>query len=180
MYLGLPLALLAAMSPVLASAAPAVDKREADILNTFRERFAEASSSTLIPRADSTDIGSTCNLATAKMPTSKPPPPRSARSSQHTNCSNSIYEPTAAAFSRFATKPHCRRSGHSKLHLCKLDGNTPFNRRSGNPLQRHLPRGAIPSLVEHAAWHRPQIPHTRPGKYSLTSEHAPQWTPLLR
>jgi hypothetical protein len=71
MYLTLPLTLLAALSPILASSAPAVDRREADVLSTFQERFAEASASTLIPRTDSSAPSSTCNLGSIQMPNGK-------------------------------------------------------------------------------------------------------------
>lgn len=70
MYLQTSLAILAALSPFLVRAAPAVDKREADILNTFERRFADVSAKTLIPRSESAPSAQ-CNLASIQMPNSK-------------------------------------------------------------------------------------------------------------
>jgi len=105
MLLRSSLALLAALSPILASTAPAVDKREADILNTFSERFAEASASSLLPRADDS-ASPTCNLATAQMPAAPValPPPSAGlylnhiaigRGTQNYTCSNDTAVPLA-------------------------------------------------------------------------------------
>jgi len=106
MFLRYSLALLAALSPILATTAPSVDRRHADILQTFEERFAEASASTLLPRTDA-GVSSMCNLASAKMPNTSPialPDPSPGltlshiaigRGTQNYTCSNDTAIPSA-------------------------------------------------------------------------------------
>ncbi|KAF2431419.1 hypothetical protein EJ08DRAFT_648945 [Tothia fuscella] len=108
MYLQSSLALLAALSPFFATSAPALDRREADILNIFEERFAEASAATLLPRTDNVAVSSTCNLASIKMPNTSPvalPPPAAGlalshisigRGTQNYTCADENAAPVAA------------------------------------------------------------------------------------
>lgn len=71
MYLQTSLALLAVLGPIFTRAAPVVDKREADVLNTFERQFAESSASMLLPRAEGSLPSGQCDLSKIVMPNSK-------------------------------------------------------------------------------------------------------------
>jgi hypothetical protein len=70
MLLKISLSLLAALSPIFASALT-IDTQESKILSTFEKRFAEARSVQTLGKRDASDVAATCNLGGIVMPTGK-------------------------------------------------------------------------------------------------------------